>query len=407
MLCYGILYHVISFQIILNHIISYYIILYHIISYYLVIHHGISYYIIVNQIISCYTIVNHIIYIILCHIITYLPHKAVAEVSKDKEPIGRECAEFNWFESQLMSDSNELRVKWFGCHLIWDSNDFGCHLIWDSNDLVVNRCVLQMILVVCWFELQVMWLSIDFRFKWFGWQLIWDSRHLVVNRFEIQMSWLSADLRFKRVGSQMIWGSSDSVVNWCVIQMILSDEAFLQDFLQNCSFEAQKRSFSARLLSKKKFWSSKTKLFCEIPFKNEALKLKNEAFLRDSLQKWRFEDQKRSFSARLPSKLKLWRSKTKHFCETSFKNDALKLKNEAFVQDFLQKWRFEDQKRSFSARLPSKTKLWNSKTKLLCETSFKNEALKIKNEPFVRDFLQKWQVDQTLDLRIPIRFNDF
>ena len=43
--------------------------------------------------------------------ITYLPHKAVAEVSKDKEPIGRECAEFNWFESQLMSDSNELRVK--------------------------------------------------------------------------------------------------------------------------------------------------------------------------------------------------------------------------------------------------------------------------------------------------------
>ena len=43
--------------------------------------------------------------------VTYLPHKAVAEVSKDKEPIGRECAEFNWFESQLMSDSNEVRFK--------------------------------------------------------------------------------------------------------------------------------------------------------------------------------------------------------------------------------------------------------------------------------------------------------
>ena len=46
----------------------------------------------------------------ICYI-TYLPHKAVAEVSKDKEPIGREGAEFNWFETQLMSDSNELRVK--------------------------------------------------------------------------------------------------------------------------------------------------------------------------------------------------------------------------------------------------------------------------------------------------------
>ena len=43
--------------------------------------------------------------------ITYLPHKAVAEVSKDKEPIGRECADLNWFESQLVSDSNELGVK--------------------------------------------------------------------------------------------------------------------------------------------------------------------------------------------------------------------------------------------------------------------------------------------------------
>ena len=27
------------------------------------------------------------------HTATYLPHKAVAEVSKDKEPIGRECAD--------------------------------------------------------------------------------------------------------------------------------------------------------------------------------------------------------------------------------------------------------------------------------------------------------------------------
>ena len=43
--------------------------------------------------------------------ITYGPRKAVAEVSKDKEPIGKERAEFNWFESQLMSDSNALRFN--------------------------------------------------------------------------------------------------------------------------------------------------------------------------------------------------------------------------------------------------------------------------------------------------------
>ena len=30
-----------------------------------------------------------------------------------------------------------------------------------------------------------------------------------------------------------------------------------------------------------------------------------------------------------------------------------------------------------------------SKTKLFCETSFKNEALRLKNKAFLRDFLQK------------------
>ena len=236
--------------------------------------------------------------------------------------------------------SSDLRFKWFWLSIDLRFNWFGCQLIWDSNDLVVNRCVLQMILVVCWFELQVMWLSIDLRFKWFGCQLIWDSSDLVVNRFEIQMSWLSIDLRFKWFGCQMIWSSGDLVVNWCVIQMILS-----------------------------------MKLFCETSFKNEALKIKNEAFLRDFLQNWSFEAQKRSNSARLPSKMKLWSSKTKLFCETSFKKEAVKLKNEAFLRDFLQNASFRDEKRSFSAGLPSKTKLWRSKTKLFCKTSFKIDML--------------------------------
>ena len=231
-----------------------------------------------------------------------------------------------------------------------------------------------------------MWLSIDLRFKWFGCQLIWDSSDLVVNRFEIQFEPVVNDLRFKWFGCQMIWGSSDLIVNWCVMQMILSNEAFLRDFLQ---FEALKL--------KNKLWRSKTKQFRETSFENEALKLKNEAFLRDFLQKWSFEAQKRSFSARLPSKMKLWNSKTKLFCEASFKNEALKLKNEAILRDFLRK-------RSFSARLPSKMKLWSSKTKLFCETSFKNEALKFKNEAFLRDFLQNWSCEaqkRSFSARLP------
>ena len=230
-----------------------------------------------------------------------------------------------------MSDSNELRVKWFGCHLFWDSNDFGCQLIWDSIDLVVNWFEIQMIWLSIDVCFKLFWLSVDLMFKWCGCQLIWDSSDSVVNWSEIQMIWLSIDLRFKWVGCQSIWDSSDLDVKWFEVQVIwLSTDVWFKwfcqtklfcDFLQKWSFEARKRSFCARLPSKLKLWSSKTKHFCETPFKNEALKLKNEAFLRDFLQKRSFEAQKRSFCARLPSKMELWRSKTKHFCETSFKND--------------------------------------------------------------------------------------
>ena len=248
--------------------------------------------------------------------------------------------------------SSDLRFKWFWLSIDLRFNWFGCQLIWDSNDLVVNRCVLQMILVVCWFELQV----------------IWDSSDSVVNWSEIQVIWLSIDVRFKWVGDQVIWDSSDLDVKWFEVQVIGCQ-------LMRDSNDIVKRSFSARLPSKTKRWRSKTKLFCETSFKNEALKIKNEAFLRDFLQTRSCAIQKRSCCARLSSKTKRWRSKTKLFCETSFKNEAVQFKNEAFLRDFLQKRSFEGQKRSFSARLPSKLKLWSSKTKRFCETSFKIDML--------------------------------
>ena len=200
----------------------------------------------------------------------------------------------------------------------------------------------------------ILWLSLDLRFNWFGCQLIWDSSDVVVNWFEIQMIRLSIDLRFNWFGCQPIWDSNESVVNWFEIRMIWTSNDLRFKWFGSDSNDFVKRSFSARLPSNLKLWSSKTKHFCETSFKNEALKLKNEAFLRDFLQNWSFEAPKRSFSARLPSKLKLWSSKTKLFCETSFKNEALKLQNEAFLRDFLQKWSFEAQNRSISARLGSK-----------------------------------------------------
>ena len=186
--------------------------------------------------------------------------------------------------------------------MIWLSIDVCFKWFWLSVDVRVNGFGVRIIWKFKWVGCQLMCDSNDF-----GCELMWDSNDLDFECFEIQVSWWSVDLRFKWFGCQSIWDS---------------------------------------------------KPFCETSFKNEALKIKNEAFLRDFLQNWSFEAQKRSFSTRLPSKMKLWRSKTKLFCETSFKVEALKLKNEAILWDFLQKCIFEDQKRSFFARLPSKMTYW-------------------------------------------------
>ena len=234
-----------------------------------------------------------------------------------------------------------------------------------------------MILVVCWFELQVRWLSINLRFKWFGCQSIWDSSELVVNWFEIQMSWLSTDVwfkwfwlsvdvRFKRFGFRMFWDSSELVVNWFEVQMtwlstdvcfkvfwLLSDLRILRFKWVGCQLMCDSTDFGCQF---DLVWDSSD--FVGDFLQKWSFEDQKRSFVRDFLQKWSFEDQKRSFSARLPSKLKLWSSRTKLFCETSFKNEALKIKNEAILRDFLQKKRFEAQKRSFSARLPSKLTCW-------------------------------------------------
>ena len=66
--------------------------------------------------------------------------------------------------------------------------------------------------------------------------------------------------------------------------------------------------------------------------------VKNETILRDFFIFQSWQHQERSNSARLPQFFNLTTSKTKQFCETSsyFKLDNIK--NEAILRDFLQKW---------------------------------------------------------------------
>ena len=77
------------------------------------------------------------------------------------------------------------------------------------------------------------------------------------------------------------------------------------------------------MFSFSKLTISKTKQFCETSPMFEPNNLKNEAILRDLFIFQSWQHRKRSNSARLPQFLHLTTSKSKQFCETSFKNGKL------------------------------------------------------------------------------------
>ena len=146
-------------------------------------------------------------------------------------------------------------------------------------------------------------------------------------------------------------------------------------------------------------WSSKTKLFCETSFKNETLKLENEAFVRDFLQKWSFEAQ--SFCARLPSKMKLWRSKTKHFCETSFKNDMFTghLTSELQYVSAIFKWMLQKYCACHGKVEPRHTNSCNSTRNDHCKVTLPWHE--ICNPRILRRRLQTSTSQSTKSLRLP------
>ena len=90
----------------------------------------------------------------------------------------------------------------------------------------------------------------------------------------------------------------------------------------------------------------------------------------------------------------LWDTLVGHSCrahssnETSSKSHASSLKNERFVQDFLQKSHVKSPKRAFRTRLPPKVTRQVSKTSVSFETSSKSHMSSPQNERFVRDFLK-------------------
>ena len=81
-----------------------------------------------------------------------------------------------------------------------------------------------------------------------------------------------------------------------------------------------------------------------------------------------------------------------------------KFKNGAILRDFLNFWPWQHQKRSNSARFRQLLSLTTSKTKLFGETSSIFQLGNIKREAILRGFLQKWKVECRADGLVPLRF---
>ena len=100
--------------------------------------------------------------------------------------------------------------------------------------------------------------------------------------------------------------------------------------------------------------------------------VKNEAILRDFFifQSWTSRTQQ---FCETSSILKLTTSKTKQVCETSSFFELDNIQNEAILRDFFNFWTWQHQKRSNSARLPSKmeswVQSWQPRTNAFCDFS--------------------------------------
>ena len=133
-------------------------------------------------------------------------------------------ARIKWCQIDTSCSSNGLVVKWFQLILI---------VIWFEIHWFACPSLLQ---------IQVSWMSNDLRFRWFGCQLIWNSSGWVINWS--QVTWDSLILIWF---SEFIWDSSDAVVDWSEIQLIgLSSDLKFSELVV-IGFESQMMRLSSDL----------------------------------------------------------------------------------------------------------------------------------------------------------------
>ena len=192
-----------------------------------------------------------------------------------------------------------------------------------------------------------------------------------------------------------------------------------------------KRSFHARLPSESASWRCEDEPFVRHFSQSlQAEDVKTDLSCETSFKVWKLKMWKRSFHARHPSKSESWRCENGAFVRDvpqSLKAEDVKAK--LSCERSLKIWTLKMWKRSFRARLPSKSESWRCeseafvrdvpqnpnvedvKTKLSCKTSFrvcklktwkrsfrarrpsKSKRWRCENKAFVQDFPQSLQAE--------------
>ena len=223
--------------------------------------------------------------------------------------------------------------------------------MWRCEDVEMSRC-----------EDEKMWRWADVKMwgcedvKMWAWEDVKMSRceDVKMSRCEVEKMRRWEDVRMRRCEDEQMWRRCEDEQMWrCEDEQMWRWEdvkmSRCEDVkMSRCEDEKMRRWEDVRMRrceDEKMFYrpplveepcaqtlSGKTKQFCQTSSFFKVDNIKNEAILRDGLHISTWQRQKRSNSARLPHFSKLTTSKTKEFCETSFKNGKLRAKLTASYQ---------------------------------------------------------------------------
>ena len=167
------------------------------------------------------------------------------------------------------------------------------------------------------------------------------------------------------------------------------NEAFVRDLPEKVKVQDVKAKLSCETsLTEWKWKMWKRSFRARLAWKSESGRCENEAFVRDLPEKVSVEDVKTKLSCETCLKKWKWKMWKRSFrARLAWKSESARCENEAFVRDFPDRVKVEDVKTKLSCETclkKWKCKMW--KRSFRARLSSKSESGRCENEAFVRDF---------------------